>query len=298
MLLLLLLAASAAAPAVSPSPPPPPLRTIIIVHSSALCTIVADTVVSTVAGLRANDNMISVSKPVLLNMGKELEPDGVSGDVFDKDEKQMGVGAAGTHQTNPALVMNNERLYNLAGEIVHNLKIIDAILNEPNRFPAVAKTEEDKVALQLKARLEEVAAQQRKTLNLISSLEETFSLQDLIAKGDGTQGVIDSERHGLQDVGVRGGRSKVSTDSGYGEISHHDQDVSFLDVLSGVDRGSNGAAVNPTTNTNPAITQRAIGLSDNPMARFYEGVAAQQQTTGEAEDALAESIMSVVKTCK
>lgn len=283
MLGMLLLLAASVGPTVAPSPSPAPLKTITTVHTSALCSTLGGSVFYLIGGLQADDTLIDSSKPMLLSMGKELVPDNIAADQLDKDEKQMGIGAGGTHNTNPALLMDNQHLYQTVNEIVHNLAIIDAILNDPKKFPTVAKTDEEKAALQLKAELQAVADEQRKNLNILSGLEETFSLQDLIAKGDGTQGTINAD---------------LTRGYGRGEISSQDQSVSFQDAVSGPARAANTTPVNPTTDTDPAIKQRPIGLSDNPMARFYEGVVRDQIATGQVENALTQTVMMVANACK
>ena len=282
MLGMLLLAATVN-PTAAPSPAP--LKTIITVHSSALCSTLGGPVFYLVGGLQANDRVIDGSKPLLLSMGQELVPDNIAADQLDKEEKAIGIGAGGTHNTNPALLMDNQHLYQAVSEIVHNLAAIDAVLNDPTKFPAVAKTDDDKAALQLKAKLQAVADAQRKNLNMLSGLEETFSLQDLIAKGDGTQGTINAD-------------FKKPNLYGQGQLSSQDQSVSFQDAVSGPARAANTTPVNPTTDTDPAIKQRPIGLNDNPMTRFYEGVVSNQLATGQVEKDLTQTIVMVANACK
>ena len=272
-----LLAVTAAVSSPSPAPTPT-LKTIIRVHSSPLCSTLNTSVFRTVQGLRINDNLIDASKPLLLRMGKEFVPTSDAGREFDQLQAHWGNAPGGTHDTNPALELDNQRLLMVASEIAHNLEKIDKLLQDPARFPSVATTDDDKQALLLKTQLQAVADQQRKNLNVLSGLGDTFSLQDLIARGDGTQGAING--------------------GGTGQVSHNDQDVSFQDVVSGADRGRVGHPVNPTVDTDPAITQTPIGLADNPMARFYVGVAQNQVDTAQAENVLTPTILAAVAQCK
>ena len=275
-----LLLAVTAAVVSSPSPAPTPtLKTIIRVHSSPLCSTLGSSVFPAVQGLRINDNLIDASKPMLIRMGKELLPTSDAGREFDQLQAHWGNAPGGTHDTNPGLELDNQRLLMVASELAHNLEIVDKMLADPARFPAVAKSDDDKQALLVKAQLQAVANQQRKNLNVLSGLGDTFSLQDLIARGDGTQGAIN------------GGGSN-------GQVSHNDQDVSFQDVISGADRGRIGSPVNPTVDTDPAITQKPIGLDNNPMARFYVGVAQNQVDTAQAENTLTPTILAIVAECK
>jgi hypothetical protein len=270
--------ASVSTPAPSPDPTPT-LKTIIRVHSSPLCSTLASAVFRAVTGLQINDKLIATSGPLLVGMGKELLPDSYAGKEFDKLQAQWGNAPGGVHNTNPGLELDNQRLLQITSEIAHNLAIIDEILADPDRFPSEAKTEDDKVDLLLKAQLQAIADQQRKNLNVLSGLADTFSMQDLIAKGDGTQGAIN------------GGGSR-------GQVSHNDQDVSFQDAVTGPSRGRVGHAVDPTVDQDPAVTVNPTLLQNNPMARFYAGVVQNQQTTSQAENVLTPTIVAAATECK
>ncbi len=266
---------------VAPSPTASPLKTITTVKSGPLCTTLTTTVLHTVQGLQINDAIIESSKGALVDMGKAWMPNSLAGEKFDQLQAQWGNAPADTHNVDdPGLILGAQHIYKIAQSIVHNLQIIDNMLNDPARFPSDPKTDQDKQAMVLKAQLQAVADGQRKNLNVLNGLAETFSMQDLIAKGDGTQGAINA-----------GG--------GNGQVSHNDQDVSFQDPISGPDRGRIGSPKDPTVDTDPAISQKATGLTaNNPMLRFYVGVVQNQALTDQAEDALASSILTVVNECK
>ncbi len=258
-----------------------PLKTIITVNAAPLCTTLTTTVLYTIQGLQINDKIIAQSKPVLVNMGKAWMPNSLAGEKFDQLQAQWGNAPGGTHNVdNPGLILAGQQLYKISAGIVHNLQIIDDMLNDPKRFPADPKTDQDKEALQLKAELQAVADQQRKNLNVLNGLADTFNMQDLIAHGDGTQGAINA-----------GG--------GNGEVSHGDQDVSFQDPVYGPSRGRIGSPKDPTDDTDPAISQKAIGeLANNPILRFYVGVEQNQVTTAHAEGQLAQTVVQAVSECK
>lgn len=265
----------------APAPSASPLRTITTVKSGPLCTTLTSTVLHTVQGLQINDKIIDSSKPVLVDMGKAWMPNSLAGEKFDQLQAQWGSGPASTHNVdNAGLILGAQHIYQESQGIVHNLQIIDNMLNDPTRFPPEGKTDQDKQAQLLKAQLQAVADQQKKSLNLLNGLADTFAMQDMIAHGDGTQGTINGGGKGDQ-------------------VSHNDQDVSFQDPISGPERGRNGSAKDPTVDTDPAISQKASGLTaNNPMLRFYVGVEQLQATTEQAEDELAGTIMTVVNECK
>jgi hypothetical protein len=277
----LLLAATVAQVAPAPSPTASPLKTITTVKSGPLCTTLTTTVLHTIQGIQINDKIIESSKLVLVDMGKAWLPASTAGEKFDQLQAQWGNAPGGTHNVdNPGLILGAQHIYKIAQGLVHNLQIIDNLLNDPARFPVNPQSDQDKEAIQLKQQLQAVADQQRKNLNVLNGMADTFSLQDLIAHGDGTQGAINGGGKGDQ-------------------VSHNDQDVSFQDVISGPERGRNGSAKDPTVDTDPAISQKATGLdANNPMMRFYVGVEQNQATTEQAENALAQTVLQVVNQCK
>jgi hypothetical protein len=274
MLAFFILAVVVAAPAETPAPAPTALKTIITVRSTQLCTATASTTLHTIQGLQANDRLIESSKPLLLEMGRDFIPVSEVGNSFGKRNTHFG----GAHDPSPALVLDNQHLVKLTSQLVHNLAIIDSLLNDPSRFPTAAKTDADREALLLKAQLQAVADQQRKALNILYGLSDTLSLQELVAKGDGMQGAASG--------GASGAR-----------VGQSDQDVSFQDVLSASARGS-GAPVDPTVDQDPAVSQAPTELSNNPMARFYLGVAEQQSSTASAEGALTQTVLNVAAACR
>jgi hypothetical protein len=281
---LALLAVGTPSPQLTPDPTPT-LKTIIRVRSSPLCTTIKTNVLYTLEGLHANDDLVASSKPVLAKMGKEFEPNGLAGQLFDKQQEQWETVPGGTHDTNPALDLDNVRLKQLVGQIVHNIAVIDAILNNPKRFPAVARSDDDAAAMLLKARLQAVADQQKRNLNVLYGLTDTFSLQELIAKGDGTQGVLNEKFNATGPI-----KNIV--------LSDYDQDVSFKDVTTGPDRWVMDRPKNPTVDTAPQVSEPGTDLSNNPMARFYNGVSKIQQTTSQAEDVLTQTLQGIVDSCR
>ncbi|MGB6985506.1 MAG: hypothetical protein WBD74_05945 [Candidatus Aquilonibacter sp.] len=275
--LLLAVAVAQAAPAPSASP----LKTITTVKSGPICSTLTTTVLHTIQGLQINDKIIESSKPVLVDMAQAWAPNSLAGEKFDQLQAQWGNAPAGTHNVdNAGLILGAQHIYKVATGLVHNLQIIDNLLDDPARFPADPKTDVDREAALLKAQLQSVADQQRKSLNVLYGMADTFNMQDLIAHGDGTQGAINA-----------GGKN--------GQVSHNDQDVSFQDPISGPDRGRIGSPKDPTVDTDPAISQKSLGaLANSPMMRFYTGVVEEQQATAQAEGDLSQTVIQVVNQCK
>ena len=183
MLHALLLAAVVSA---EPAPTSSPLKTIIRIKTSPLCTTIRQNVVNVMNGLQANDGIVNASKPVLLRMGTEFEPVGLAGKTFDNAPNRLAGDASlpgGTHDTNPALLLNNQRLKQLVNELQHNLAIIESALADTTKFPAVATSDDDKQTQLLRAQLQAIADQQKRNLAVLAGLTDTLSMQDLIAKG-------------------------------------------------------------------------------------------------------------------
>ncbi len=280
MIQALLLAALTDAPGPEPSATPP--KTITTVKSIPFCTTLTKSVLPTIQGLQFNDNIIASSKPLMIDMGKLYVPASLAGEKFDQYAAQWGSSTAGgTHTAdNPGMQLAAQRLEMIASGIVHNLDLIEKILNDPTRFPNPPKTDQDRQAILLKQELQQVADQQKKALNVLYGLADTLNMQTLIAHGDGTQGAING-----------GGAS--------GSVAHNDQDVSFQDPISGPERGRNGHAQDPTVDTDPAISQKALGtFANNPLMRFYAGVVANQQSTAQAENQLTATVLQNVGQCK
>lgn len=275
-----------------PAPTATPLKTIIRIRTSPICTTIRQNVADVMNGLQANDKLVSASKPVLLRMGKEFQPVGLAGQTFDNMPNHLAGEASvpgGTHDTNPALVLDNQRVTELSAELTHNLAIIDTLLADKTKFPTQASAADDEQTKLLQSELQAIADQQRRSLSILAGLADTFSMQDLIAKGDGTQGVLDEPAAGHN---VEGATPPPLI------VSHEDQDVSFKDPISGSARQNAKTPKDPTVDKDPAVSQPGTDLSNNPMARFYVAVSKTQQRTGEAEDTFGQTLKDVVTSCE
>ncbi len=290
MLNALLLAAVVSA---EPTPTASPLKTIIRMRTSPLCTTIRQNVLNVMNGLQANDGIVNASKPVLLRMGKEFEPVGLAGQIFENAPNHLSGDASvpgGTHDTNPALLLDDQRLKQLVNELQHNLAIIESALGDTTKFPAEATPDDDKQTQLIRAQLQAIADQQERNLGVLAGLTDTFSMQDLIAKGDGTQGVIS-----FPNGKPYSQNQPVPTTP---TVSHDDQDVSFRDPISGAAQQNPTTPKDPTVNKDPAVSQPGTDLSNNPMARFYLGVSAIQHQTFTAEGNLGQTLKDLAASCE
>ena len=292
----------AAVVAQAPAPTASPLKTIIRIRTSPLCTTIRQNVVNIMNGLQANDAIVNGSKPVLLRMGTELQPTGTQGQHADESGTHLnGISSepGGVHDTNPALVLDNQRLKQLANSLQHNLAIIQSALADPTKFPPQSTSDDIAATQQLKAQLQAIAAQQNNSLGVISGLTDTFSMQDLIAKGDGTQGVINAPGANITGAAPACPAVNQNPQNGCGGamVSHDDQDVSLGDPISASARQNNMTAKDPSVDTDPAVSQHGSDLANNPMARFYLGVTANQQHAAVAEETLGKTLTNLAASC-
>jgi hypothetical protein len=135
-----------------PSPQPSPLKEIIDVKSRALCSALRDNVAISLAGLISNDANIDVGRKAVTKMAA----DQIKGSTAGKMDALVGE--------------------NVVGSIVHNLVLIDQKLNDPQRFPADPKTDDERLATQVKAQLQAIEDAQKLQLNVLNGTIETDAL--------------------------------------------------------------------------------------------------------------------------
>jgi hypothetical protein len=146
------------APAPAPATPPPQ---IIEVRSRALCTTLRENVRIALAGLMKNDAVIEAGGKAYRKMAA--------------DQMAQAKGSVG---------MDRLFVENAVGAIVHNLAEIDALLDDPRRFPIAAASTDTRNAVAMKAQLQAIADQQKRTLNVLNGVLETDNLQDMQSFGD------------------------------------------------------------------------------------------------------------------
>jgi hypothetical protein len=138
-----------------PAPQPSPLKQIIDVKSRSLCTALRDNVAVSLAGLMSNDANIDVGRKAMMKMGADQIKGSTAGHM-------------------DALVGEN-----VVGSIVHNLVLIDQKLNDLQRFPADPKTDDERLAAQIKAQLLAVETAQKLQLNAIYGTIDTDTMNTM-----------------------------------------------------------------------------------------------------------------------
>jgi hypothetical protein len=138
--------------------PAPALPEIGRVHSKGLCTTVRDSVAPMVLGLMKSDELVGAGHRAFLKMANDTRT--------DPSPTKAGL----------ALQMDQLYLRKAVDAMAHNLVIIDKLLADEKQFPKNAATDDDRIAQLLKTQIAAVAAQQRKTLDVMNGALETEAL--------------------------------------------------------------------------------------------------------------------------
>lgn len=138
--------------AASPSPTAA-LPEIGRVRSNVLCTTLRQNIAPTVAGLMKNDEIIGAGHRAFAKMSSD---------------------SAGT--SSASIDIDKLYLEQIQTRLVHNLRVIDQLLGDTKRFPAVPKNDDERDAVTMRGQLLAVAASQRSALDLISGTLDTEAL--------------------------------------------------------------------------------------------------------------------------
>jgi hypothetical protein len=137
----------------SPAPSTTTLPEIGHVRSNVLCTTLRQNIAPTIAGLMKNDEIIGAGHRAF---------------------KKMGSDAAGT--SSAAIDLDKLYLEQVETRLVHNLKVVDKLLGDQQRFPSVPKSDDERDVITMRSQLLAVADAQRKSLDLVSG---TIATEDL-----------------------------------------------------------------------------------------------------------------------
>ena len=173
-----------------------------------------------------------------------------------------------------AMQLDSQHLEQIIGALTHNLDLIEAQLNDPNRFPKTPKDDADRKALEIKAQLEAVAAQQKQTLNVLNALLDTRSMEALAGRGDPLETLF-----GIDDAGtkLKGGPKVQGTNGQF-----------------------NGGplAATPDQQMDPTLKPSEFSaLTNSVFGRFYRIVFLEQQAITKLESPLAQNVIQVTRAC-
>jgi len=275
----------------SAAAPQPPIKTIVHVYAQQLCVTLRQNVARAIQGLRTNDAIFAQSNNAVADIGTALANTSHFSDIGRATNSSADY--AGKNDIDPAVAMNQVKLMHLLAQVQHNLEEIQAALADSKRFPSPPVTNQDRTAANIKAYLEALAKQQEALLNALSGLAQTTEMQQLLARGDGTLGTTN-------DPAARPGHATPM-------VSMDDTALTYGDPLDSTDpstrradpsiAGGRRGGPNPMQSQAPQNTQVPAHMANNPLAPFFAASLQNEQSTHQAEDALAARVKTAVVSC-
>ena len=148
-------AACAALPARADAPAVSPLPTIGHTHAKGFCDMVRENAAPSVLGLMKTDELVGAGHRAVAKMAQD-------------------------QSTGSSRMRDMDRVYmeSVVAAMARNLKLLDALINDPNRFPKVPRTDDDRLAQELQQQLRDAREQQNVALNHLNGILETTDLND------------------------------------------------------------------------------------------------------------------------
>jgi hypothetical protein len=255
------LALTAQVPA--PAPGPSTLPEIGRVHSKGLCTTVRDSVAPMVLGLMKSDELVGGGHRAFLKMADDTRTD------------PTGLGLA--------VQVDQIYLRKTADAMAHNLRIIDKLLADEKQFPKKATTDDDRIAQLLKEQIAAVAAQQRKTLDVVNGALDTEDLgrmQNDFGSGSTVMGSV-APVSGETPKGAMIAPSRGADASG-----------SFIGVA-GLSLPEKG-----TTTIDPRTLATGKTSGHTAWDRLARAVEVQQSAIAGAEQRLSPTVVAISIACR
>ena len=245
-----------------PATPPP---TIIHEQVSPFCQAFKNSVRHSVEGILTNDQIIALSKPTFLKLARDWDtpPTAVQGGLPSPNHP------IGSSHNSPAVLMEENRLEQIAGALAHNIEIIQKLLNDPQVFPPKSLTSGDRDLIALKQQLETVISEQQKQLNVIYGATDTYSFESLNGRGDPVAGATGASEH---NKALNDNNNYFSSGSLMGAGAPKDM--------------------------NPATSADLQVISSSPYGRFYQAVEVEQNQTKTLESSLASTLMQDASQCR
>ena len=243
--------------ATAPAPAATPLRTITHVHSSPLCTGLRRAIGPAIGKVLQNDGYIARSRPMF------------------KDYVQNS-----TLGSKAGVDMDIMHMEGLIGPLVQNTQAIERYLNDPI-LKRRAVTESDKQLIQMRQHLQDVLAQQKQALDLISGYVDTQQLGELQAAGHEYDAALNS----TDQTGTS--KSNSAATPGPGPTTPPN------DLLNA------GLPTTPSDpkNSDPRYTGSNNTVGYNPLKVFDQQVGVYQQTIGKSEDLAAQVVVKAAVEC-
>jgi hypothetical protein len=263
----LALAVLCALPLTAQTPAPSTLPEIGRVRAKGLCTTVRDRVAPMVLGLMKSDELVGAGHRAFFKMAD--------------DARSSRPRSSGEQSASLALQVDQLYLRKAADAMAHNLRVIDTLLADETRFPKVANSDDDRIAQQLKAQIAAVAAQQRKTLDLMNGALETEAL-----------GAMQNDFGGGSSVMSSTTADPVPKGAVTAPVRGPDASGSFIGA----------AGLNMPAGATGAIDPRAATSAKAGRTTVWDGLArvleTQQITIAAAEQKLSPTVVAISIACR
>lgn len=244
-----------------PAPAATPLRTITHVHVSPLCTGLRRNIGPAIGKVLQSDHYIAQSRPLFRNY----------------------VQAESTGSASKDLTVS--RLETLIRPLVQNSDAIEKLLNDPYVFPRVAISDSDRQLLEMRAQLQQIDAQQKNALDVISGFVSTQQLGELQTEGMDLLKRIAAPSDIAQGAPKGVAQRPESAQQGGDAPSPPPSDVLSAGIT---DRAQQN---------DPRFQNTGNVLGQNPLNGFELAVAEYQQELQHSEGRAAQQVMQAVRSC-
>lgn len=254
------------APAVAAAPTPaatPHLKTISHVFAKRLCTGLRRSIAPAVGHVLQNDRAMALSRP-----------------LFQSFVKNSSTGSQGATDMD---VMHLERLID---PMVKNTEAIEKLLND-TVFPRKAQSEEDKQLLAMRAHLEEVLAEQKHALDLISGFVDTQNMGELQGAGHEYDSQISSSNT------VHGGNAQVAQNATGGNTPQTSPTNAPANILNAGLSQQN----DPARKQDPRFLNTGSVVGYNPLSAFDQQMDFYQQQIAVPESKVSAAIFKAIPEC-
>jgi hypothetical protein len=272
MLLAVVLTGTAAtAPSPEPTPTPPDLPEIYHTMSRPLCSALATKIRPAVAMMMENDATIAKSPPLFSDYIK--------------------LSAAGSDSGRDMAIY---RLNNLVTPLVQNTLAVQKLLEDPDVFPTVAHSDDDKRLIDMKTKMLKALATQQSSLDIINGFVQTQQLSSMQHEGFGYLQAITGQN--ITTPG-QGQQPSLNQNPSQGPVGGQTQTNVNQNTPSNFDDLAlqAGLAPNPYEFDPTQIPGLAVGY--NPIAKLKEGLEWTQDQSKKDEAPLAQSIISASQAC-
>ncbi len=240
----------------TPAPAATPPKTIIQIHVSPLCTGLRQNIGPAIGKVLQNDKTIADSRPLLRGYVKAVAANSLSKDL------QVA------------------RLERSITPLVKNTAAIEKLLNDPFIFPRVPVSDADRQLLQIRAYLEQVVAQQKGALDVLSGFIDTEQLGQLQLAGNEYQKLTAShEMPNTQgSAGAQSARQIAPTPPPSGILNA-------------------GVPNTPGQATDPRLQETGYALGHNPLDVFDQALAQYQAQLQASEGQAADLVVKALPLC-